>query len=169
MLKLVLKKSAVMDDRWVMRFDDGPGNPVVMLHEERVWAPGLGECGQPAASFLHALELGVAAAARWIAVDLLDDPAPPPVGEERVYGVGLVLAHRSDYCRLQLLTDLQVDDLGGVYHDGRQWNTSEMRDMNPPRVVCATKEQALAVLVEHAHRWIAAALAKEAEREEEAP
>lgn len=163
MLKLVLKKSAVMDNRWVMRFDGEPGNPVFMLNDEHVWAPGLGECGQPAASFLHALELGVAVAARWIAVELLYDPAGPAKGEERVHGVGLVLAHRNGYQRLQLLTDLKVDDLGGTYHDSRQWNCVEMRDMNLERVVCASKEQALSILIKHAAPWIAVALVKEIE------
>lgn len=128
---------------------------LVHLHGET----GMRTC--EVASLLHALELGVAAAARWIAVELLKDPTPPPLGDERVYGVGLALLPRDAYCLLQLLTDLRVDDLGDIRYDSRQWNTAEMRDMNPARVVCASSEQALAVLIEHAAPWIAAALAKE--------
>ena len=112
---------------------------------------------KPAASLLHGLELGVAAATRWIAVELLKDQTSP-VEYEEIEGVALVLRARDSYWRLQLAHGLARDDCGGVYQDSRQWNTVETRDMVPQRSVCATKEQALAVLIEHAAPWIAAAL-----------
>jgi hypothetical protein len=106
---------------------------------------------------LHALELGVAVAARWIAVELLRDPERAP-GEDRVVGAkGVYLRLRSwDHPAMQLVvcdTPLGVyDNRDGTY---RAW----WRDI--PSRYCAVEEQALAVLIEHAAPWIAAELAKE--------
>ena len=119
-----------------------------------------------AASLLYAFEQGVSAMARWIAVELLKDPGPLPVGDERVYGVGLELLQHDSPWRLKLAHDLARDDCGGIYRDARQWNTVEACDIDmiPQRSVCASAEQALAVLIKHAAPWIAAALVAEANR-----
>jgi len=123
---------------------------------------------------LHALELGVAATARAIAVELLRDPTPSVEGE-KVEGIALWLNDKPIPARLGAIRYLRgslfaadyvglVDTtrvpgkrdevtIGGILGRNRD------DEMN-----CASEEQALAALIEHAAPWIAVALAEELEK-----
>jgi len=110
-----------------------------------------------AASLLHALELGVAAAARWIAVELLRDPAPPAEGEE-VEGAVLWLVPWD-----RPATQLRVSYAPlGVYDPRDGTLKTWWHDVQFGRF--AAEEQALAALISHAAPWIAVALVKELDR-----
>jgi len=97
--------------------------------------------GTPAASLLHALELGIAAVARRIAVEILKDPAPPTL-DEKVEGVAL------------WLRDNDPAPLTRLWIFSPEWK----------HAVCVpwglVFERELARQIEHAAPWIAAALAK---------
>lgn len=113
--------------------------------------------GARAASLLHALELGIAAAARWIAVELLRDPVPLGDREPRV--------EQADGVALALWGQFLCGPWPGysrhVEDHGDHWDAHGCKGPLPQW--CATREQALAVLIEHAAPWIAAALVKEVE------
>jgi hypothetical protein len=116
-----------------------------------------GNCDAIAASLLHGLELGIASAARWIAVELLKDQTPP-ADEEKVEGVALWL-NLWDYHGKQLRASyapLGVYSTTGVAPSYRTWWFDQQLGY------FAAEEQALAALIEHAAPWIAAALVKEA-------
>ncbi|MCK9355599.1 MAG: hypothetical protein M0R22_00390 [Dehalococcoidia bacterium] len=121
------------------------------------------------ASLLHALELGVAAAARWIAVELLRDSTPPGEGE-RTENVSLytVFPTATPFSATLWLTGLgHAGTIGQVSMDEplagvNVFRASWLADNDGP-VDCASSEQALAALIEHAAPWIATALAKEIE------
>jgi hypothetical protein len=118
-----------------------------------------------AASRLHALELGILSSARWIAVELEKAPGPLPAGEARVYGVGLDLLPRgSGSYGLRLAHDLKREDLGAVGDNGAPWiAVGPYLQVMAPKP-CASREQALTALIEHAAPWIAAALDEELEK-----
>jgi hypothetical protein len=124
---------------------------------------GLCTCGAgaslSAASMLHALERGIASAARWIAVELLKNSAPPAEGE-KVEGVALWV-NPWDVFGKQLRVShapLGVYTTSGVAPSYRAWWLDQRLGY------FAVEEQALAVLVSHAAPWIAAALAEELKR-----
>jgi hypothetical protein len=118
-----------------------------------------GSCREYVANPLHGLEQGVAAVARWIAVELLKSPAPP-VGDTEVEGVEGVVLWLEPWDRTAKQLRVSYAPLG-VYapRDGtiRVW----WHDVQLGRF--AVEEQALAALVKHAAPWIAAALMREIE------
>jgi hypothetical protein len=129
-------------------------------------------CNKGAASLLHALELGIASAARWIAVELLKDPTPSAEDEQVVPGsLWLeVRFHELSDGRTETWSTLcsQGEFLGavnsisrGAIHLPGSWEIDGYRDERE----FASQEQALAVLIEHATPWIAVALEKEIEND----
>jgi hypothetical protein len=124
---------------------------------------------KPAASLLHGLELGIVAAARWIAIELLKDPAPPA---NCISGVGLWLVQVENHEPPLMALWSPLGELGVVGVSNVQpthvWGTSwwiscplaHPLAQSPSRSY-ASSEQALATLIEHTAPWIAAALAKE--------
>lgn len=154
-----------------VRLGEAWGGPLIRttLGGHIVWAPGFREQGQAAASLLHALELVIAASARWIAVELLKDPAPPADGE-KVVGVALWLEDRDGSHVLMAALDGKLRN-GRVYtHAGGaiaiRPRLISAQGIDEDRVACASEEGAFAALIEHIAQWIAAALVKEVAAEE---
>lgn len=168
MLKFTIARTG-KDSRPGFIVSAGEHLDLVEVHEPRtgipdtwvVWVLDLGDVGR-AASLLHALELGLAVAARWIAVELLKDPTKNATTDA---GVLLSVVKASDLRGSEneiLFHGLHA--LGKVIEqNAHTWSVTEFEDdlSQAETVLCASREQALAVLVEHAAPWIAAALVKE--------
>ena len=117
-------------------------------------------CNHGAASLLHALELSIASAARWIAVELLKDPTPPGNNAE---GAALYLAEwdYTGHC-LRVASRDESMPIGVIKRElATRWDVHAHRLFGP--TICVSKEQALSVLIEHAAPWIAGAIEKELE------
>lgn len=125
-------------------------------------------CSVWAASLLHALELTVAEAARWIAVELLKHPAPPSRKKKAagVAGTTLWLVRAAKESRSLRLHSTHAaggehlvlgHTMGGPLLYGAKGLAQEHSHVCP----CASEEQALAWIVEQAAPWIAVALVKE--------
>lgn len=111
-------------------------------------------CNNGAASLLHALELGIASAARWIAVELLKDSRY----EQYEEGVALYLdEHDPTRKDLHMNAGRVHERFGGVFKNG-DWSCTLVRDRFPIPIVRASQEQAIAALIEHAAPWIATAI-----------
>ena len=125
-----------------------------------------------AASPLQALELGIASAARWIAVELLkNSPAETGVTEEvslwlarddhsapdAIHDENLWLGHSGTVTYMHLFMYPQMLDHHAPAESWRVQGDQIPRHLK----ICASKEQALELLIYHATPWIAAALAKE--------
>jgi len=122
------------------------------------------------ASLLHGLELGIASAARWIAVELLKKPAPPTTAAKKkgIDGVALWLAKNGDLSCTLRLHSANVKGgahlvLGTIEQSEVYTLASDIIDAPGRACLFATREQALAALIEHGAAWIAAALVKEIE------
>lgn len=121
---------------------------------------------QPAASPNHAFEMGVRAAARWIAVALLADPKPPAKGK-MVTDVALWLTKRAkDNHELFLMTQKAAQGTMGVFSKSHHFCTVygliDLPSIAIPVANRASSEGAIAKIIEHAAPWIAAALVEEA-------
>lgn len=127
--------------------------------------------GDSVAAFspLHVLELGVAATARAIAVGLIKHPAPPTMAAKRrgIDGVALWLVQEQKTSRTLRLHSASTEGgahvvLGTAGQAGPVYTTiSDAVGASGRTCQLASQEQALAVLIEHAAPWIAAALVKE--------
>jgi hypothetical protein len=105
-----------------------------------------------AASLTHGLELGVAAVARWLAIELLKNPSEPAAGES-VGGCRLWMA--GPYL-MRSFTDWSMR----VEQHEDHWDAHGIGSrVIPGEFAC--QEQAIAALIEHAAPWIALELAKE--------
>lgn len=130
----------------------------------------LSEC----ASLLHALETGIAASARWTAVGLLKDPARRSDTPYVPGRVALCLEQHAGYPHgslpdeaLWLWAGPSGHWLRGLLYPAptsgyppETW-VAQASSVPRERRMCASKEQALSVLIERAAPWIAAALEKE--------
>jgi len=164
---------------FTLRQAPGRGLPVWWMDSiaEPEHTHGLCSCGAgdslAAASLLHGFELGIAATARWIAVELLKHPAPPTMAAKRrgIDGVALwlVQAQRGKPSRTLRLHSASTEGgahvvLGTVDQAGPVYTTiSNAVGASGHVYQLATKEHALAALIEHAAPWIAVALLKEVE------
>ena len=122
-----------------------------------------------AASPLHAFEMGVRASSRWIAVELLKHPNPPTKGK-MVEGVALWTTKRAkDNYEIFLMTQKATQGTLGVFTDTpvlySVYGLIDTMPLNIPAGNHASKEGAIATIIQHAAPWIAAALVAEVEDE----
>jgi hypothetical protein len=116
-------------------------------------------CSDPGASLLHALELGVLVTARWLAVELLKDPAPPVTATQPMIYLSGDPEHEPSL-RVYLSPNINFGGYDALTYGLCCVRLTGPRHLDTARFY-ASREQALAVLIEHAAPWIASALEKE--------